>query len=70
VYDGIRIEAGFRADLIVERAVILELKTLVTVLPVHHAQVLTYMRMSQIRKGLLLNFYAFPFTKGIKRFVL
>ena len=66
IYDGIQFEVGFRLDLLVERSVIVEAKAVSATLPVHEAQLLTYMRMSKVNKGLLMNFYASPFTKGIK----
>lgn len=70
VYDGIHMEAAFRPDLIVQQTVIIEIKAVASVLPVHEAQLLTYMRLSGMRKDLLINFNAFPFAKGIKRMVL
>jgi GxxExxY protein len=69
VYDGVRLDLGFRPDIIVENAVIIEIKTVKKFLPVHDAQLLTYLRLSGIRVGLLLNFSAFPFTTGIRRLV-
>ena len=70
VYDGIEMPLGFRLDLIVQGSVIVEIKTVKNLLPVHQAQLLTYMRLSGIGKGLLINFHAFPFSHGIKRLVL
>lgn len=70
IYDGRPFDAAFKIDLIVEQAVIVEVKAVTAILPVHEAQLLTYMRLSGIHKGLLINFYAYPFTKGIKRMVL
>jgi GxxExxY protein len=70
IYDGQRFEIGFRLDLLVDDAVIVEVKAIAATLPVHEAQLLTYMRMSGMRKGLLLNFNAYPFPAGIKRMVL
>ena|SRR5687767_3054278 len=69
-YDGIRMSMAFRVDLVVEGQVIVEVKAVPALIPVHDTQILTYMHFSGIHKGLLLNFHAFPFTKGIKRFVL
>jgi GxxExxY protein len=70
-YDGIRVAIAFRPDLVVERKVIVKVKAVPKLLPVHDQQVLTYMYFSGVPKGLLLNFHAFPFTKeGIKRFIL
>lgn len=70
VYDDLQLKTAFRPDLIVEQTVIVEVKAVATVLPVHEAQLLTYMRLSGMPKGLLINFNAFPFAKGIKRMVL
>lgn len=70
VYDGIYMEQGFRPDLIIQREVIVEVKAVKATTPAHDAQLINYMQLSGIRKGLLLNFHAFPFTEGIKRFVL
>ena len=69
-YDGIRLDLGFRPDIIVENKVIVEVKTVVKFLPVHEAQLLTYLRFSGIRVGLLINFHAVPFMSGIRRLVL
>jgi GxxExxY protein len=69
-YDGIRVELGFRTDLVVENAVIVELKTVAAIRPVHKAQLLTYLRLSGISVGLLMNFHAIPFRKGIHRLII
>jgi len=68
-YKGIIVEPGFRADVIVEERVLLELKAVERMLPVHEAQVLTYLRLSGLPIGLLVNFNATPLKNGIKRFV-
>ncbi len=67
IYDSIQFDVAFRADLIVERAVVVESKAISATLPVRRAQLLTYMRLSAIPKGLLINFHSHPFTKGITR---
>ena len=69
-YKGSSIEPGFRADLIVAGEVLLELKAVEALLPLHEAQVLTYLKLSGIRTGLLMNFNATPLKRGIKRFVV
>ena len=69
-YEGIKVNTGFRPDLIVNDRVIVEIKAASELLPVHKAQLLTYMRLAKIETGLLLNFNAVPFTKGIVRMVL
>jgi GxxExxY protein len=68
--DGIRVKLGFRPDLIVENRVIVELKTIRCIQPVHKAQLLTYLRFADLRVGLLINFHAYPFSEGIVRMVL
>ncbi|MEI6875421.1 MAG: GxxExxY protein, partial [Spirochaetota bacterium] len=70
VYKGKPVSAAFRADVVIEGSVILELKSVETVLKVHEAQLLTYLRMSGIGIGLLINFNVPILRDGIKRFVL
>jgi GxxExxY protein len=69
-FEGVTVKVGFRCDLVVEKQVIVEIKAVSEILPVHKAQLLTYMRLSGIRKGLLINFNAIPFSSGIVRMVL
>ena len=69
VYDGVRIDLGYRLDLIVEDSVIVELKAVETIHPTHKAQLLSYLRLSQKRVGLLLNFNVVHFKDGIFRVV-
>lgn len=70
VYDGYRVELAYRPDLIINDQVIVELKTVTAFAPVHEAQILTYLRLSGIRVGLLINFHAVPFKSGIRRFII
>ena len=56
VYKSMRLDCGYRIDIVVENRVILELKTVERLMPIHEAQMLTYMKLSGIRTGLLLNF--------------
>ena len=67
VYEGIILEEGFRADLIVEGLVIVELKSIETILPVHKKQLNTYLRLSGKRLGLLVNFGSYLIKDGITR---
>jgi iron complex transport system substrate-binding protein len=67
VYDDIHFEEGFRADLIVEKSVIVELKSVETMAPVHSKQLLTYLKLMDFRLGLLINFGAPLLKDGIKR---
>jgi GxxExxY protein len=69
VYQGTRIEIGFRADLIVEDKVIVEIKSVETVAPVHKKQLLTHLRLADKRLGLLINFNVALIKDGITRIV-
>ena len=69
-YDGIHLDCGYRADLIVDDQVILELKSIEHILPVHEAQLLTYLRLSGCHIGLLFNFNTLSLKDGIRRRVL
>jgi GxxExxY protein len=64
------IPLGFRADIVVENTIILEIKAVASFVPAHDAQILTYLRMSQIRVGLLLNFHARRLKDGLRRFIV
>jgi GxxExxY protein len=64
------VKAGFRADLVVEDCVLVELKCADKIIPLHEAQILTYLRLSRIKIGLLLNFNTPLLKNGIRRFVL
>jgi len=69
IYDGICLDEGFRADLIVENLVIIELKSIERILPVHPKQLLAYLRLSNKRLGLLINFDTPLIRSGITRIV-
>ena len=66
---GMQFDEGFRADLILEDALLIELKSVETLAPVHSKQVLTYLRLLNLPLGLLLNFGAATFKEGCKRIV-
>jgi iron complex transport system substrate-binding protein len=68
-YRNIHVKDAFRADLIVEDLVIVEIKSIGRLAPVHTKQILTYMRLANLHVGLLLNFGAETMSKGIKRLV-
>ena len=70
VYDGISLDCGYRADVIVSNQVILELKTVEPILPLHEAQLLIHLRLSQCPVGLLLNFNTVSLKDGIRWRVL
>jgi GxxExxY protein len=69
VYEQVRIETGFRADLIVEDKVIVEIKSVESLLPVHKKQLLTYLRLADKRLGLLISFHVPLIKDGITRIV-
>ncbi len=69
IYDGERIELGYRIDLIVEDLVVVEIKCVEAINPVHHAQLLSYIRLSGRQIGLLINFHVAHLRDGIKRMV-
>ena len=67
IYDDIKFDEGFRADLIIEEKVIVELKSVEKVIPVHKKQLLTYLRLADKRLGLLINFGSELIRDGISR---
>lgn len=69
-YKGIRLDCGYRLDIIVEDKLILELKSAEKLTGIHEAQILTYMKLTQIRTGLLINFNVARLVDGVKRFRL
>ena len=68
-YKGIKLDCGFRLDVVVEDAIILELKSCVKIEPIHKAQLLTYLKLSGFKLGLLLNFNVSLMREGIVRIV-
>ncbi len=69
-YKDVRLSCGYKIDLLVQSEVILELKTVERILPVHEAQLLTYLKLLNKHVGLLINFNTPQLTRGIKRLVL
>ena len=69
-YKGINLDCGYRADLIVDNKIVIELKSVEKITGVHKAQLLTYMKMSKIKTGLLINFNVELLKHGITRYVL
>ncbi len=69
IYDGLEIDIGYRVDLIVENEVLVELKAVEKQLPIHEAQLLSYLKLSKKRVGLLINFNVHHLKDGIKRLV-
>ncbi len=70
LYEGVSVEPGLRLDLLVGDCVVVELKSTEKLLPVHHAQVLSYLKLSKVRLGLLLNFNVTLMKQGIRRVIL
>ncbi|MGJ3242641.1 MAG: GxxExxY protein [Opitutales bacterium] len=69
-YKGISLECGYRVDLLIESALIIELKSVKKIDPIHEAQILTYMKLSGIQTGLMFNFNVTRLKDGLKRYVL
>lgn len=69
VYKGVNLDCGYRLDVVVEGVIILELKSVEALLPIHTAQLLTYLKVSGISLGFLLNFNVTLFKQGVKRLV-
>jgi GxxExxY protein len=67
LYDSLNIDAGYRVDLIIDDSVIVELKAVEKLLPVHEAQLLSYLKLSRKKLGLLINFNVVHLKDGIKR---
>lgn len=69
VYRGVKLDAGYRLDLLIEDAIILELKAVESLLPIHEAQLLSYLKLSGKKLGLLINFNVVHLKVGIRRMV-
>ena len=69
-YRGVEVKAGFRADLIVDSVIIVEVKSVAKLIPIHEAQLLTYLRLSGYKLGLLMNFNVRFLKDGIRRRIL
>ena len=68
-YKGTHLEVGYRIDLIINERVIVEIKSVETLLPVHYAQILTYLRLSGLKLGILINFNCSKLSEGVHRVV-
>ena len=69
MYKGIAIEEKFRTDIVVEKRVVIEIKAVEKLAPIHRAQVLTYLRLTGLKLGLLINFHSNQLRDGIERVV-
>ena len=67
IYKGIRLDCGYLMDIVVANKIILELKSVEALLPIHEAQLLTYLRLANLSLGLLINFNVPVLTRGVKR---
>jgi GxxExxY protein len=70
VFEGVQLESGLRIDMLVEKSVIAELKSVEKMNPVYEAQLITYLRLSKVRLGFLINFNVPHLKDGIKRIVV
>jgi GxxExxY protein len=70
IYDEMELNAGYRIDLLIENAVIIELKAVDAIAPVHRAQLMTYLKLSGLKLGLLINFNVSDMKKGINRIIM
>ena len=70
VYKDIRLDCGYRIDLFVEDQIIVELKSVEKLLPIHEAQLLTYLKLANVKQGFLINFNVTQLKEGLKSYVL
>jgi len=69
-YKSVHLDCGYRMDIVVAKKLLLEIKSVERLIPIHEAQILTYLRLSGYRLGLLINFNSVVLKDGIRRFVL
>ncbi len=69
-YKGVMLDCGYRADVVVEKKILLELKSVEAVLPIHESQLMTYLKLGGLKLGMLLNFNSVLMKDGIKRIVM
>jgi GxxExxY protein len=69
IYEKVKLDCGYRIDLLVEKCVVVEIKSVELILPIHVAQLLSYLRLSGIHIGLLINFNVYRLKDGIRRIV-
>jgi GxxExxY protein len=70
VYKTVRLDCGYRMDIVAERELVIEIKAVERLMPIHEAQMLTYLRLSRYKIGLLMNFNSVMLKDGLRRFVL
>ena len=69
VYEEVKLDCGYRIDVLVERSVLVEVKSVEAIAPIHAAQVISYLKLSGCKIGLLINFNVVKLTTGIRRFI-
>jgi GxxExxY protein len=69
-YKDIRLDCGYRIDLLVEKEIIIELKSVEKLLPIHEAQLLTYLKLAKVKQGFLINFNVRRLKDGLKSYIL
>lgn len=69
VWDDLKLERGYRIDLLIEKKVIVEIKSIENIGPVHYKQLATYVKLSNLKLGLLINFFENDIKNGIKRYI-
>ena len=69
IYKGIKLDAGYRIDLLVENKIIVEIKSVEDLAPIHTAQILTYLKLKDLKLGLLVNFNSVKVVDGVKRVI-
>lgn len=69
-YKGIKLDGGYRIDLLVAQSIVIEVKSVDAIVPIHKAQLLTYLKLSECRLGYIMNFNVPLFKQGVKRMVL
>ena len=70
IYKGLKLDCGYRLDVVADQSLIIEIKAVERLLPIHDAQIMTYLKLTGIHAGLLLNFHSVVLRDGIKRIVL
>lgn len=70
IYNDVKMDVGYRLDLVVNNSVIIEIKSVEALAPIHKAQVLTYLKLSKIKLGLLINFNTVDLKEGIQRLIV
>ena len=70
IYEGVKIDGGYRIDILVEDLIVIEIKAVDALARIHEAQILTYLRLSGCRLGILMNFNVSLFKQGVRRLIL